>query len=90
MSKLTFGSLCAHNVSAATQIGPPFIQDTPSLASSMTEFYLRDSANRESPSSARNSYVDMSRAAPRVFDDRLQLVLNTWYTLTLVGDTDVC
>jgi hypothetical protein len=56
----------------------------------MTEFYLRDSANRESPSSARNSYVDMSRAAPRVFDDRLQLVLNTWYTLTLVGDTDVC
>jgi hypothetical protein len=70
------------------QSGLPYIYGTKGLASSFVEFFLRDSAYRQSFSSS-SAYVDLSRVAPHVFAERLQLVLNTWYTLTLPGNTDV-
>jgi hypothetical protein len=66
----------------------PFVDGNGGTASSGVENFLREGTSSK-PQSYSNPFVDLSRVAPREFSERLQLVVNTWYTLTLATDSGV-
>jgi hypothetical protein len=74
---------------AANLVGVlPFADGNGGTASSGIENFLREGTSGK-PQSYANPFVDLSHVAPRVFSERLQRVVNTWYTLTLATDTGV-
>jgi hypothetical protein len=66
----------------------PTIEDTLATRSTHVERFLYDSSKRP-PWSSSAPFVDLSRVPPREFSERLQLLLNTWYTFRLAANPDV-
>ncbi len=66
----------------------PFVEKTSPIRSSMTELFLRDSVELASVT-PQAPYVNLADVPPPVFARRLQLVLNTWFQLTLATESAI-